>query len=263
GAGLSFEPGIDPETMTTEQFVADTLAVTRFLQEGFNQEKIYLMGHSWGSYLGIQAAAKAPELYHAYIGIGQLVHQLRSEQVAYEYAIELSRSQGNQRMTRRLKAVPAPDTVPLPPAYEKLRDTYMHSLGIGTMRQMKSVITGIFLPSWQFREYTLGEKLKLWRGKINSRSADYRLWHEVLATDLGQKVTELAVPVYFFHGRYDYTCAYPLAREYFDKLQAPVKGFYTFEESAHSPVFEEPEKSVLILTKDVLMGTNKLGDLQN
>jgi pimeloyl-ACP methyl ester carboxylesterase len=262
GAGLSFEPGIAPETMTTGQFVEDTLSVTRYLRKRFNQDKIYLMGHSWGSYIGIQAAAKAPELYHAYIGLGQLVYQLRSEQVAYEYAIGLSESQGNLRLMRRLQAVPAPTTVPLPLAYEKLRDTYMHSLGIGTMRHMKSVITGIFLPSLQFREYTLGEKLRLWRGKIASRSADYSLWSEVLATDLAQKVTELEVPVYFFHGRHDYTCAYPLAKEYFDKLQAPVKGFYTFEDSAHSPVFEEPEKSALILTEDVLKGNNMLGDLQ-
>lgn len=62
GAGLSFEPGIDPETMATEQFVADTLAVNRYLQARFNQEKIYLMGHSWGSYIGIQAAARAAGL---------------------------------------------------------------------------------------------------------------------------------------------------------------------------------------------------------
>jgi pimeloyl-ACP methyl ester carboxylesterase len=262
GAGLSFEPGIAPETMTTGQFISDTLAVTRYLRQRFGQDKIYLMGHSWGSYIGIQAAAQAPDLYHAYIGLGQLVYQLRSEQLAYEYAIGLSESQGNLRIMRRLQAVPAPATVPLPLAYEKLRDSYMHSLGIGTMRQMKSVITGIFLPSLQFREYTLGEKLKLWRGKIASRSAEYSLWRDVLATDLSQKVPELAIPVYFFHGRHDYTCAYPLAKEYFDKLQAPVKGFYTFEDSAHSPVFEEPGKSALILTEDVLQGTTRLGDAQ-
>jgi pimeloyl-ACP methyl ester carboxylesterase len=73
-------------------------------------------------------------------------------------------------------------------------------------------------------------------------------------------VTELAIPVYFLHGQYDYTCAYPLAGAYFDQLQAPLKGFYTFKYSAHSPLFEEPEKALSILLEDVLDGTNALAD---
>jgi pimeloyl-ACP methyl ester carboxylesterase len=73
-------------------------------------------------------------------------------------------------------------------------------------------------------------------------------------------VTELAVPVYFFSGIYDYTVNYTLAKEYFETIQAPVKGFYTFEQSAHSPIFEEPEKMQKILREDILAGTNKLAD---
>ena len=73
-------------------------------------------------------------------------------------------------------------------------------------------------------------------------------------TDLTQQVTELEIPVYFFHGAYDYTCAYPLAKDYFEKLKAPIKGFYTFGQSAHSPMFEEPEKMLKILREDVLPG---------
>ncbi|MDV7390243.1 alpha/beta hydrolase, partial [Arthrospira platensis SPKY1] len=114
-----------------------------------------LMGHSWGSYIGIQAAAQAPELYHAYIGVGQVSYQLQSEQLAYEYALDYYRQNGDQRMVRKLEAAPPTLTVPLPSAYEALRDAYMHGAGIGTTREMQSVITGIFLPSWQFREYTL------------------------------------------------------------------------------------------------------------
>ena len=79
-------------------------------------------------------------------------------------------------------------------------------------------------------------------------------------TDLSQQVKELEIPVYFLHGAYDYTCAYPLARDYFEKIEAPVKGFYTFDASAHSPMFEEPEKMQRILLEDVLRGTNDLAD---
>jgi pimeloyl-ACP methyl ester carboxylesterase len=68
------------------------------------------------------------------------------------------------------------------------------------------------------------------------------------------------VPVYFLHGRHDYTVSYSLARAYFESLKGLVKGFYTFAQSAHSPMFEEPEKTLRILQEDVLAGTNHLAD---
>ena len=260
GAGLSYSPAIPAETMTAEHYIADTLEVTKYLRTRFGREKIYLMAHSWGSYIGIQAAAREPELYYAYIGMGQISYQIKSEQLAYEYALEYYKNIGNTDMVQRLEAAPPTLTVPLPAAYNALRDEYMHGAGIGTTHEMKSVITGIFLPSWQFREYTVGEKINLWRGKIFSRSSDFNLWDTMQATDLTKQVTQLAIPVYFFEGAYDYTCAYPLAKEYFAQLNAPVKGFYTFEHSAHSPIFEEPEKMLKILQQDVLAGTNNLAD---
>jgi pimeloyl-ACP methyl ester carboxylesterase len=260
GAGLSYSPDIPPESMTAEQFVADTLEVTRYLLRRFDQEKLYLMGHSWGGYIGIQAVSQAPELYAAYIGMGQVSYQLQAEQLAYDYALAQYKANGDVRMVRRLEAAPPTMTVPLPAGYTRLRDDYMHRAGIGTIREMRSVITGIFLPSLQFREYTLAEKVNLWRGKVYARSGDFSLWDRMQATDLAQQVTELAVPVYFFHGRYDYTCAYPLAKAYLDIIEAPLKGFYTFEDSAHSPLFEEPEKVVEVLLEDVLHGTNALAD---
>jgi pimeloyl-ACP methyl ester carboxylesterase len=82
----------------------------------------------------------------------------------------------------------------------------------------------------------------------------------MMVIDLNRDVTKLDVPVYFFEGVYDYTVNYVLAREYFEKLEAPIKGFYSFENSAHSPMFEEPEKMQKILLEDVLTGTNKLAD---
>ena len=260
GAGLSYSPNIPPETMTAEQFVSDTIEVTNYLRKRFSKEKIYLMAHSWGSYIGIQAAAREPDLYYAYIGIGQISHQIQSEQLAYQYALEYYKENGNTNTVRKLEAAPPTLTVPLPTAYDALRDAYMHGAGIGTTRDMKSVVTGLFLPSWQFREYTVGEKVNLWRGKLFSRSRSFNLWDKMQITDLSQQVTKLEIPIYFLHGVYDYTCAYPLARDYFEKLEAPVKGFYTFENSAHSPMFEEPEKVQKLLLEDVLTGTNNLAD---
>jgi len=72
GGGLSFHPGMQADTITVEQLIADTLAVTNYLRERFEQDKIFLMGHSWGTFIGIQAVAKEPELFHAYIAVAQI-----------------------------------------------------------------------------------------------------------------------------------------------------------------------------------------------
>ena len=141
-----------------------------------------------------------------------------------------------------------------------LRDDYMHKAGIGTTHDMRSVITGVFLPSLRFSEYTLMEKVNLWRGKVYSRRDTFGLWNTMLVTDLPREVPRTEIPVYFLHGRFDYTCAYPLAMDYFDKLDAPTKGLYTFENSAHSPIIEEPERTVAILLEDVLKGETSLAD---
>jgi pimeloyl-ACP methyl ester carboxylesterase len=257
GAGLSYSANVPPASLTVEQSILDALAVTNYLRRRFQKDKIYMMAHSGGSLIGIQAAARSPELFHAYIGVGQMSNQLKSEMLSYEYMVERYKAIGNTKMVKQLEAAPVTMSVPLPNAYMKLRDRAMHGLGVGTTHKMKSVMTGVFLASWQFREYTLGEKLALWRGKF---AADKILWDKMIATDLTQQVQRLDLPVYFFHGKYDYTVSYPLAKAYLDALQAPIKGFYTFEHSAHSPMFEEPARMRQIIQADVLAGRNNQSD---
>jgi pimeloyl-ACP methyl ester carboxylesterase len=258
GSGLSYSADIPRETMTLEQMISDTKEVTNYLRKRFKQEKIYLMGHSGGTFIGIQVASMTPEMYHAYIGVAQISNQLKSEMLAYEYMLKKFQENGKTKMVRKLEAAPVTMTDGIPDAYRVLRDPAMHSLGIGTTHNMKSVITGIFLPSLLSPEYKLIEKINIWRGK--SRSGISILWDIILATDLSKQVPELKIPVYFFEGIYDYTCSYTEAKAYFEKLKAPIKGFYTFEKSAHSPLFEEPEKMQQILRDDVLAGLNNLSD---
>ena len=146
----------------------------------------------------------------------------------------------------------------MPAAYRALRDESMHSLGIGTTHSMTSVVSGIFMPVMLSRAYTLGEKINIWRGKWSVASTN--MWNDILATDLTLKVAKLDIPVYFISGIYDYTVSRALAHEYFKKLKAPMKGFYTFQHSAHSPLFEEPEKFGQFLQQDVLAGSITLAD---
>jgi pimeloyl-ACP methyl ester carboxylesterase len=258
GSGLSYNANIPIEAITLEQLLSDTKEVTNYLRKRFTQEKIYLMGRSGGTFIGIQAAARTPELYHAYIGVAQMTDQLKSERLAYEYMLEQFKKKGNKKMVQKLESAPVTIANGTPDAYLALRDKAMHSLGIGTTHEMNSIITGMFLPSLTCREYTLLEKVNLWRAK--ARSGVSILWDTILVTDISKQVPEINIPIYFFHGIYDYTVSYPLAKNYFEQIKSPLKGFYTFNNSAHSPIFEEPLLVKKIIEKDILNDTNSLAD---
>jgi hypothetical protein len=118
--------------------------------------------------------------------------QIESEKLAHAYMLQRFRDDGNAKMVRTLEEAPVSDSVPLPDSYLSVRDSAMHSLGIGTMHDMKSAGTGLLLRSFTNREYTLGEKISMWRGKIFSGN---RLWNTELSTDLTKKVTRLKVRV--------------------------------------------------------------------
>lgn len=259
GSGMSYSADIPRESLNQEQMISDTLAVSNYLRQRFGVEKIYLMGHSGGTFIGIQTAARAPELYYAYIGVAQMADQLKSEQLAYDYMLAEYRKTGNQSMISKMEAAPV-TAAGVPDKYLLVRDVAMHDLGVGTMHDMKDVVSGIILPSFSCPDYTVGEKISMWAAKAKSGVA--ALFETIIATDLAQTTPEVKIPVYFFEGKYDYTCATSVARSYFETLKAPVKGFYLFENSAHSPIFEEPEKVQKIITEDVLKGSNNLADIK-
>lgn len=252
GTGLSYDSSIDPNTVTTEQYIADIIAVTNYLRERFGQEKLYLLGHSFGTSIGIKAVGKNPELYHAYIAMSQICNQPKSEKLAYEYMKEQYRLAGNTKMVKQFKN------------YEHyksnlmLRDKAMHDLGVGTTQDMNSVITGILFPSLRCKVYSPMERINIWRSKISSNS--FPTVMEMFNFNAFEEVPALNVPIYFLAGINDYTCCYSLQKEYYEYIQAPIKGFYTFENSAHSPLFEESDKAKKILTQDVLQGTITLSE---
>ena len=97
GSGLSYSADIPPVTMTLEQMISDTKEVTNYLRKRFGQDKIYLMGHSGGTFIGIQVAVQAPELYYAYIGVAQISNQFKSERLAYEYMLNQFREKGTKK----------------------------------------------------------------------------------------------------------------------------------------------------------------------
>ena len=220
-----------------------------------------MMAHSGGTPFAIMAAAEAPQLFYAYIGMAQITCQKESEILAYRYMMEQYTAIGNKRAIKDLLKYPVPDSAEYVVPFHKslIRDNSMHELGIGTMRSMKSVFKGVFIPVWMCKAYTVREKLNIWISKF-SFIKKTKLIDELFATDIPARVPKLEIPVYFFSGKYDLTVNHDLSKVYLEQLQAPVKGFYTFNESAHSPVFEEPQRLKEIILKDVLMFTTTLAD---
>ena len=256
GSGLSFNHKIKPQEMTLEQMISDTIAVTHYLRKRFGKEKIYVMGHSWGSLLGVLTVQRQPALFRGYIGIGQVAQQDRSERLAYTYMLRKFCETNDKRMVRRLKKFPIEDGGELSMQYMGVRSTAMNKLGIGVMHSMTSMLDCVAVVLG-FTGYTFSEKLKFVQG--NAFSLKYLL-DCVMQMDLISEVPELQVPVYIFQGKHDYQVSYVVAKEFATALKAPIKGFYTFENSAHSPCFEEAEKMCNILRVDVLQNQISLAD---
>lgn len=256
--GISYNADSKKKTTTLEHLVDDTIVLTKYLLERFGKEKIYLMAHSGGTFLGVNVIDKEPELYQAYIGIAQMSDQFLSEKIAYKYMLYHFRETKNIKWIDSFESFSFNDQHKIPIEYLKMRDAAMHELGIGTMRNMKNIATDLFLPSLLFSEYTPSEKYYLWYGK--SKSGVHQIWEEMIQTNLADIKNDFKVPVYFFHGIDDYTCSYELAKKYFAKISAPIKGFYTFYKSAHSPLLEEPTKMNEILVNDIINSKTELAD---
>lgn len=261
GGGLSYSPDIPVETMTFEQLTSDAIEVTHYLRERFGKEKIYIMAHSGGTPIAIQAASKAPQLYAAYIGMAQITRQSESERMAYQYMKQQYTATGNSKALDELKRYPLLDTDSsiVPFFKSSIRDKDMHELGIGTMRDMKSIFKGVFVPIWTCKAYTLKEKINIWVSKLKFVKKA-RFIDELFELDIPTMVPKLEIPIYFLSGKYDFTVNIDLSKAYFEKLQAPVKGFYTFKNSAHSPLFEEPQRIKEIFVSDILKGKTYLAD---
>ena len=261
GGGLSYTSEVTLESMNFNQLASDGIDVTNYLRKRFGKEKIYIMAHSGGTPIALLAVQRKPALYVAYIGMGQITNQAESEKIAYKYMLERFTANGSQKLVNELKKYPVLESDSnINPYYKSaIRDKYMHKSGIGTMHKMKSIFREIFIPVWTCKAYTMGEKINIWRSKF-SFLPKTNLINEMLETDFTIKVPSLEIPVYFFSGKYDLTVNVNLSKAYLNKMNAPLKGFYTFNNSAHSPLFEEPLLVRQIIETDILNNKNSLAD---
>jgi pimeloyl-ACP methyl ester carboxylesterase len=228
------------KNITAQTYIQDGYALTEYLKERFAQEKIYLVGESWGSALGIFLAEKYPESYHALIGTGQMIDFAETERMDYAKAMEIAQSKGDTALIKRLIANGEPpyygdDVTWKSTVYLNYLSAYMannpeiHNPGYNTLRDIGS------------SEYGLLDKINFFRGIINTYNHVYQ---QLYTIDMRKDYTKLDVPVYFFLGRYDVNAPTVLVEEYMQVLDAPDKKIVWFEHSGHSPWINEPEKFV-------------------
>ena len=130
--------------------------------------------------------------------------------------------------------------------YSGLRDKAMHGLGAGTARDMRSVITDLFLPSLRCTAYTQQERINTWKSKFTV-SKECPASEDTNFFNAFDDVPEVDIPVYFIVGKYDCTCMASQQQEYYEAVAAPRKAMYIFENSAHSPLYEEYNKAQQVL----------------
>jgi pimeloyl-ACP methyl ester carboxylesterase len=236
GAGKSNRRDFDESTMTFQQFIDDGHELTQYLKARFNQEQIYLVGHSWGTQVGIRLAQAYPEDYYAYVGVSQVVDPAASQQVSQAWLLEQIKNRGNQEDLKRLEALGSPPYVDHEEyvKYIQLVDSYGGDFDVGMDRL---VWMGLRAP-----EYNLSDMLAWFRG-ANRGSGP--MWEEPAyrSYNATNDISQLRLPVYFFNGRNDYTTPLQVTREYFEQLDAPKgKQLVVFEQSAHTPFMGEPQK---------------------
>jgi len=250
GAGISNVANIPPESITLDQLIADTVEVTQYLMERFHKEKIYLMGHSWGSFLALNVVARYPELYEAYIAIGQMANQKQSELKCFEFISQCAYTSGNEDLIRnveKFKFLPL-DEMAVNIEYLIFRTDAINLLGAGFCHS-NDWVHADHDPLEYCQEYTPDDISANREGLVPSVSL---LWPTLIGPDLKKQIPKIEIPVYMIHGAFDKQVAYELTKDYFYTLEAPEKEFYTFENSAHYPHLEEKVKFLNIIHDSII-----------
>lgn len=239
GAGKSYASINPTSCMTVEQLISDTYELTTLLCKRFNQKQITLVGHSWGSALGILTVEKYPELYDAYIGIGQLVNMQEGECVSYNWTLEQAVKANDKKSIKLLKEMGVP---PYSGDWQKKVIAQRRILGKYGGEVYGSSKGGFFIVLRSLltaTEFSWIDRINFFRGIFASMRL---LWPQLYNINLMEQAPELKVPVYFLEGKHDYESPSILTEKYYEILKAPIKKLIWFENSAHFINAEETEK---------------------
>ena len=249
GAGKSYGEA-DPEavgrTIRIERYVDDAIEVAEHLKARYGKRKLVLMGHSWGTIIGMRAALKRPDLFYAYVGIGQVLNVRENERISFEYAFERARRENNLEALKEMSSIaPYPGKQPI--TRERIviaRKWPQHYGGLSAFRSD----SGYFFRGPQLSpEYTPAQVKDIDKGSMLTLG---RVLPEFLEVDFSQ-VKRFPLPVVMFLGRHDYTTPAEPTAGWMEKVEAPYKRVVWFERSAHMIPWEEPGKTLVSLLEFV------------
>lgn len=254
GAGKSFPLELtDNGRMTLTQYVSDGLALTAYLRARFDQRKIYLLGSSWGSFLGVWMVQQRPSWFAAYIGQGQMTSAPKDDRLGYDYVLQRARAEGDTGLVDRLEQNGPPPYDGLTGQIELLEvDLPLSAYEDDLVRQHGGNPAGGIDDKIDVPEYRPIDMVYALAGPLVTATTVYPQLDDV---DLATQATTLKVPVFFAEGRYDLTAMTSLALDYFHRLKAPSKTWVWFEHSGHSPSNEEADRFNAFMVNTVLAET--------
>lgn len=240
GTGKSYG-ALDPvDTLTLEQMTADTVDLTNYLRDRFDEDRIFLVGNSWGSILGVKAAQQRPELFHAFVGTGQMVSPRQTDTMFREDTIAWARETGDTALVAQLDRIG-------PPPYDDLLDyetalSHEHDFNpYPYLDVSKEMPANLFVA-----ENTFMDRINGFRGFLDTFSVLYPQLQDI---DFREDSTRLSVPVYMVQGAYEARGRAVPAKEWFDALEAPSKELVVFERSGHRPHFEQPAEFAALMSR--------------
>jgi pimeloyl-ACP methyl ester carboxylesterase len=249
GTGKSAGAREPLDTFTVEQAVSDTIEVTEYLRDRFDEERIYLLGSSWGTTLGTLAVQARPDLFHAYIGSGQMVDQQETDTLMYAESVAYAQRVGDTGFAEQLRTIGPPpytDMLAYPVAIASNPD--WHEFTYGADHDTRSTYpANLFV-----EEYTLTEKVRSMASMIDTFALMYPQLQDV---DFRRDVPSLEVPVFVVEGEHEAPGRAVLAAQWFEQLSAPSKQLVTFESSGHTPHLHEPGRFATYLAEVVLPQT--------
>ncbi len=229
-----------------ERYADDAIAIAEAVRQRYHKRKLILMGHSWGTIVAMRAALKRPDLFYAYVGIGQVINVRENEQVSYDYAVDQARSHHNAEAERELAAIaPYPGDTPI--TRERIVAVRKWAQYYGGMSAYRESSGYFFDAAKLSSEYTDAERCAIDAANVFTLG---RVLDEFLQVDFSG-VKRFPIPVVMFMGRHDYTTPSAPTARWLAQLQAPMKQGVWFEHSAHMIPWEEPGKTLVSLLRYV------------